>query len=224
MTRTHRRVKNTEERTLFQHLEEVFRIATQLWANRAFVACIERVLRMPHHTYDTWQRPLSCLMWDRKAWSHQNFFVTLGVALDPGNWILFLMFQVLLHIRKNGLTLPSDVTEDLAQQDVAQRVSPNLKLGAKKIEYVGDIVEAVGGICHPWQKASSSMRELMISTDDSINRIMFVETCDMMGQLAREMKDFTACVRRACPEQSEYHTLQLLLEIASRPASCEALL
>ena len=109
------------------------------------------------------------------------------------------------------------MTEDLAQQDVAQRVSPNLKLGAKRIEYVGDIVEAVGGICHPWQKASSSMRRLMISTDDSISRIKFNETRDMMGQLAREMKDFTACVHRSYPEKSEYHTLQLLLEIISRP-------
>ena len=68
------------------------------------------------------------------------------------------------------------------------------------------------------------MKSLMISRDDSLSRIKFDETRDMMGQLAREMKDFTACVRRACPEQSEYHTLQLLLEIASRPASCEALL
>ena len=124
------------------------------------------------------------------------------------------------HSKKNGLTLPSDVTEDLAQQDVAQRVSPNLKLGAKRIEYVGDILESVGGICHPWQKTSSTMKRLMMSRDDSLSRIRFNETRDMMGQLAREMKDFTACVHRAYPEQSEYHTLQLLLEIASRPASC----
>ena len=128
------------------------------------------------------------------------------------------------HSEKKGMLLPSDVTEVLAQQDVAQRVSPGLKLGAKKIQYVGDIVEAIGGICHPWQKASLSMREFMISTDDSISHISFMETYDMMGQLVREMKNFTACVRRACPEQSEYHTLHFLLEIASRPTSCEDLL
>ena len=90
----------TQTHKLFQHLEEVFRIASELWKNRAFVACIARVMRMKHHVFNTCERPLSCFMWDRKAWSHQNFFVTLGVALDPGNWILFLMFQVLLHIRK----------------------------------------------------------------------------------------------------------------------------
>ena len=112
------------------------------------------------------------------------------------------------------------MTRDLAQQDVAHKVSPDLKLGEKKIEFVGDILEAIGGICHPWQKTSSTMKSLMISRDDSLTRIKFDETRDMMGQLAREMKDFTACVHRAYPEQSEYHTLQLLLEIASRPASC----
>ena len=39
----------------------------------------------------------------------------------------------------------------------------------------------------------------------------------MMGQLAREMKRFTTCVHRSYPEKSEYHTLELLLEIISRP-------
>ena len=214
----------TQTHKLFQHLEEVFRIASELWKNRAFVACIARVMRMKHHVFNTCERPLSCFMWDRKAWSHQNFFVTLGVALDPGNWILFLMFQVLLHIRKKWPNVTQRCDGGSCSTRCGTESKPKFEARSEKIEYVGDIVEAVGGICHPWQKASSSMRELMISTDDSINRIMFVETCDMMGQLAREMKDFTACVRRACPEQSEYHTLQLLLEIASRPASCEALL
>ena len=90
----------TQKQRVVLHLQEVWRIASELWKNRAFVACIVKVMRMEPHKYDTWQRPLSCLNWDRKAWSHQNFFVALGVGLDPGNWILFLMFQVLLHIRK----------------------------------------------------------------------------------------------------------------------------
>ena len=144
----------------------------------------------------------------------------------PRRWIGSRKLDFVLDVpsftthSKNGLSLPNDVTKDLAQQDVAQKVSPDLKLGEKKIEYVGDILEAIGGICHPWQKTSSTMKSLMISRDDSLTRIKFDETRDMMGQLARDMKDFTACVRRGCPEQSEYHTLQLLLEIASRPASC----
>ena len=209
---------NTLKQNVFHHLQEVWRIASELWKNRAFVACIVKIMRMEHHKFDTWQRPLSCLKWDRKAWSHQNFFVALGVGLDPGNWILFLMFQVLLHIRKKErISLPNDVTKDLAEQDVAHKVSPDLKLGEKKIEYMGDILEAIGGICHPWQKTSSTMKSQMISGDDLLTCIKFDETKDMMGQLAREMKDFTACVHRAYADQSEYQTLQLLLDIASRP-------
>ena len=92
-----------------------------------------------------------------------------------------------------------------------------MKLGAKRIEYVGDILEAIGGICHPWQKTSLTLKRLMMSNDASLSRIKVDETRDMMGQLAREMKHFTACVHRSYPEKSEYHTLQLLLEIISRP-------
>ena len=84
---------------LIEHLDGVFLIATKLWKNQAFVACIKKVLRMEHHVFDTFHRPSSCLEWDRKAWSHQSFFLEQGVALDPGNWVLFLMFKLLIHIR-----------------------------------------------------------------------------------------------------------------------------
>ena len=90
--------------------------------------------------------------------------VTLGVGMDPGNWILFLMFQVLIHIRnKTKISLPGDVTEHLARINVAQEVSPNMKLGPKRLEYVGDILEAIGGICHPWASTSSKMIKEMIA-------------------------------------------------------------
>ena len=46
---------------------------------------------------------------------------------------------------------------------------------------------------------------------------MFDEPRDLMGQSARGMRQFTACVHRSFPEKSEYHTLQFLLEIKSRP-------
>ena len=121
-------------------------------------------------------------MWDRKVWSHQNFFVALGVGLDPGNWILFLMFQVLVHIRnKTGVSLPDDVTEHLARIDVAQEVSLNMKLGWKRMEYVGDILEAIGGICHPWQATSLTMVKEMKSKEAVLSRIKFDKTRDMMG-------------------------------------------
>ena len=58
---------------------------------------------------------------------------------------------------------------------------------------------------------------LLRRNDDLLRRIKFDETRDMMGQLAREMTLFTTCVHRSYPKQSEYHTLQLLLEIIPRP-------
>ena len=57
----------------------------------------------------------------------------------------------------------------------------------------------------------------MKSKDARLSPIKFDETRDMMGQLAREMKNFTHYVPRSYPENSEYHTLQLLVGIISRP-------
>ena len=172
---------------------------------------------MKHHVFDISHRPSSCLMWDRKAWSLQNFFVARGVGLDPGNWVLFLMTQVLIHIRnKIEIPLPEDVTEDLARIDVAQEVNPNMKLGRKRLEYVSDILEAIGGICNPWQVTSKAMVKEMKSKDFRLSSNMFDETRDMMGQLAREMNNFMRSVHRSYPENIEYHTLQLLVGIISR--------
>ena len=171
---------------------------------------------MRHHVFDIYQRPLSCLMWDRKAWSHQNFFVHLGVGLDPGNWILFLMIQVLIYIRnKHEIPLFDDVKEALARIDVAQDMKPDMKLGTKRLEYSGDVLEAIGGICNPWQVTSKAMMKDMRSEDARLVPDKFDETRDMMGQLALEIKTFAYYVYRSHPENSEYYTLLLLLGLVS---------
>ena len=115
------------------------------------------------------------------------------------------------------MPLFDDVKEALARIDVAQDMKPNMRLGTKRLEYVGDILEAIGGICNPWQVTSKAMMKEMRSTYARLSPIKFDETRDMMGQLAREMKHFTACVHRSYPENSEYHTRQLLVGIISRP-------
>ena len=172
---------------------------------------------MKHHVFDISHRPLSCLMWDRKAWSLQNVFGARGVGLDPGNWVLFSMIQVLIHIRnKNEIPLPEDVTESLARIDVAQEVNPNMQLGAQRLQYVGDILEAIGGICNPWEEASKAMRKEMKSKDFRLSSNKFVETRDMMEQLIHEMTNVIHYVHRSYPENSEYHTLQLLVGVISR--------
>ena len=117
--------------------------------------------------------------------------------MDPGNWILFLMFQSLIHIlKKTDVSLPNDVTEHLTRINVAQEVSPSMKLGKRRLDIVGDILEAIGGICHPWASTSSTMIKQMMSEDTSLRRIMFDEPRDIMGQLARGMKQFTTCVQQ----------------------------
>ena len=85
------------------------------------------------------------------------------------------------------------------------------------MEYAGDILEAIGGICNPWQVTSTAMMKAMKSKYARLSRNKFDETRDLMGQLAREMKHSTHCVHRSYPENSGYKTLQLLVGIISRP-------
>ena len=55
----------------------------------------------------------------------------------------------------------------------------------------------------------------MQSEDNRLSPNKFDETREMMGKLAREMKNFIHYVHRSYPENSEYHTLQLLVGIVN---------
>ncbi len=48
-------------------------------------------------TYDNEVAPNTVADWDRKAWSLQNFVAIPGVSVDPGNFVLAIMFLALRH-------------------------------------------------------------------------------------------------------------------------------
>ena len=54
-----------------------------------FLAALAEMISLPQHTggmLDT--ANTSPFAWDRKAWSREHFFASVGLALDPGNAVL----------------------------------------------------------------------------------------------------------------------------------------
>ena len=77
--------------SLVEHLDGVFLIAIQLWKNRAFVACINKVLRMEHHVFNVYHRPSSCFFVGSESMEPPEFLLSarrclrsrkLGSVLD----------------------------------------------------------------------------------------------------------------------------------------------
>ena len=67
-------------------LEDMHHIADQLISNRAFVGAMAHVSSLPFQLYfSNSNLPASPLEWDVRALSRQNYFTTVGIALDPGN-------------------------------------------------------------------------------------------------------------------------------------------
>ena len=70
------------------------------------------VLSLKKHSYTVEERPDDFHHWDRKAWSHMNVIVALGVQVDPGNRILYFTLRaILLRMRVCKVDSISDPDE-----------------------------------------------------------------------------------------------------------------
>ena len=121
---------------------------------------MEVVLCLPAKAFGDRDLPASPLQCDRKGWSHTAFFTALGVGLDPGNWVLFLMFQFLAGvIHRPHWSYKRFSVKAMAVVDAmsVENMFRPLKLTGAKLSDIGDILEAVGGICHPWSDAATVM-------------------------------------------------------------------
>ena len=85
--------------------------------------------------------------------------MNVGVSLDPGNFILYIAWRILLvalrgrHDAKHKDQL--DRYYEKPSEKVFQSVQDGLRV--KLLEDGGDVLEAVGGIVHPWAKQADGM-------------------------------------------------------------------
>ena len=102
--------------------------------------------------------------WNRKAWSHMNFIIALDLKLDPGNVVRFLALRFLA---RQMLRLGTPAQEDWIRKlhrfiaPIRGDVLADMQAG-KRIDLTndgGDVLEAVGGIVHPWASESEMFVE-----------------------------------------------------------------
>ena len=184
--------------------------------SRAFGVALAYALSLPAHKYGVDDRPEPPLEWDRKAWSHLHFFKELGVELDPGNVVLACCLQAIMcrggtgtgwertrlcdHCTEHREDLLAHFKRGLPCADLvrialvyAQENEGKLQVdhlwSCSKMEGMGDVIEAIGGICHPWRRESKAI-QAYLAQQSGVPATEFRKVGDVLGQLARSCKWF----------------------------------
>jgi len=117
------------------------------------------VLMLPKHKYGVEDRPSDFRLWDRKAWSHLNFILALGVQVDPGNVIFFLTLRFIvkkMRAMHHFMTRFGNGDWEYGLDRFSEAVSPEALQNMENGERFGltidggDVLESIGGIIHPW--------------------------------------------------------------------------
>ena len=109
------------------------------------------VCKLDAHRHRYRERPESHSHWDQKSWSHQYSCVTYGFSDDPGNSSYSVAFHLLL------IELSPIGTDLKRLQDLYERYrSIGMTDGLRNA--MGDVLEAVGGICDDSYLASRELQ------------------------------------------------------------------
>ena len=154
------------------------------------------VLALPKHKYTMAERPADFHSWDRKCWSHLHDFCALGVKLDPWNIILYFTLRaILVRTRVCKVVPPFDPHKQLAcfTADVTEKDLLSMIAGERiaVTSDAGDVLQAVGGVCHPWrQEARALQREKL--AEFSKTEFELDEFRRRLQEAVRQMKELVS--------------------------------
>jgi len=106
--------------------------------------------------------------------------------------------------------------------------SPSIDLhadcSAHAQEAAGDVLEAIGGIAHPWERHAKKMQKFLLSSDDSLKPDDFLDLRDTMSALAQQMKIFIAHTFKVAGHEDLWRGLLIDLDLlfTSAKASTDA--
>ena len=113
----------------------------------AFAVGYTHVLSLPAKTLPYADWPPDPRKWDRKKFSHLNFFSRVGIKLDPGNEILLCCWHAIAaRMAVNGVVLPPPCQECLDSWRLRKPLPAALEFSKAPFEKLGDQVEALGGL------------------------------------------------------------------------------
>ncbi len=190
--------------------DDAVEAADRLLSSAAFAVTLAYCVSLPDKRNGCMGRPLSPLQWDRTTWSHLNFFQHVGVVLDPGKWMLYFAWLLLVaranacansqtccictRCQARGVTRQNlaqlGISDTLVRRAfvIAQLQTPCLQLdhqySNRQVECAGDILEAVGGILHPWQHEAMTARKHLAKRGFAND--VFDDARDWLGSLAQK--------------------------------------
>ena len=108
-------------------------------------------MNMKEHSYKQEEEPSDEKLWDQKCWSRLCRITATGIHDDAGNWLYSILIAALAQCAGN---VPDDwrIAKFVGQSKyITGDAAP---LSDKAIEYVGDILEALGGFV-TWEAEQS---------------------------------------------------------------------
>ena len=169
-------------------LAKAWRASDLLVQLRAFEVGYAYVLSLSAKrlSYADW--PPDPRKWDRKKFSHLNFFSRVGIKLDPGNEILLCCWHAIAaRMAVNGVVLPSPCQEKVNWWRLRKPLPADLEFSKASFEKLGDHVEALGGLCHPWKPESKRMINYL-ATPACVDPAQFELVRDYLQQIAQAVK------------------------------------
>ena len=105
----------------------------------AFLHELAYVLELHKHQYCFFDNPKDCRGWDRKRWTHLNFFSLVGVSLDPGNVILFCVWHLLVSmLSKTNLSAYPSIDESVTSWRPRTPIALDSEFSETSCEQAGD--------------------------------------------------------------------------------------
>ena len=154
----------------------------------AFAVGYTHVLSLPAKTLPYADWPPDPRKWDRKKFSHLNFFSRVGIKLDPGNEILLCCWHAIAaRMAVNRVVLPSPCQGKVDCRRLRKPLPADLEFSKAPFEKLGDHVEALGGLCHPWKPESKRMINYL-ATPARVDPLEFDLVRDFLQQIAQAVK------------------------------------
>ena len=121
--------------------------------DKIFEKCVPMLMNMKEHSYVQEEEPSDEKMWDQKSWSRLCRITATEIHDDADNWLYSILIAALAQCAGS---VPDDwrIAKFVGRSKyITGEVAP---LSDKATEYVGDILEALGGFV-TW-KAEQSRR------------------------------------------------------------------
>ena len=163
------------------------------------------VCSLPSHKYRVTEIPQSCLEWDQKSWSHIYRCVTYGFKIDPGN----SSYSYGMHLLLIEL---SPIGRGLTRLQEMHKMIASGKLNDQLQEAMGDVLEAVGGICDI-RSIQSRILQAYLHAQCQLDKTAFRDVSDKIKNLAH----FASLLQKFYPSHEElihdiYNDKQVTIE------------